>query len=154
MAVLLEVIYRSENYSRFKYYFEIVWGTYFSCQKEFKKIFSLREIRVWFMRIAPHLWDGKRYVILGMWSFPYHLHSIIYILLNSVVLERVSTWVLWNHYQPNYLPIRLLSQSQTIVKPKPNQLLTKKTTQPISNHSKTKTKPITYQLDYSVNLKP
>ena len=29
-----------------------------------------------------------------------------------------------NQNQTNYLPIRLLSQSQTIVKPKPNQLLT------------------------------
>ena len=28
------------------------------------------------------------------------------------------------------------------------------TTQPISNHNKTKTKPISYQVDYSANLIP
>ena len=45
----------------------------------------------------------------------------------------------------------------SVLKPKPNQLLTNYTTQPISKLttlSKTKTKPITYKLDNSSNLKP
>ena len=51
----------------------------------------------------------------------------LYTYLNDILIYWVGefcNWVSWNQNQTNYLPIRLLSQSQTIVKPKPNQLLT------------------------------
>ena len=46
--------------------------------------------------------------------------------------------------KPNLLLTNESTQSQTIVKPKPNLLLTNENTQSISNRSKTKTKLITY----------
>lgn len=78
-------IYTSENYLRLKYYFKIIWRTYLSCQKEFKEFVSLREICVWFIRIALHLSNGLCYNNKVFGVFHIDSHSI-YLHINSVVL--------------------------------------------------------------------
>ena len=88
------------------------------------------------------------------------LDIFLYTYLNDILIYWVGefcNWVSWNQNQTNYLPIRLLSQSQTIVKPKPNQLdyLPFRLLSQSQTIVKPKTNQFsTYQLDYSANPQP